>query len=272
MIEGINVDWNHGISVEDIIDLGANACRFPLWEDTGFDYRSIINECLYNDIEPLPVYDSRALSVPRGRSYDYKLARIAKRYPMLNYIQVTNEPDGTGHSSGRMTQRKYIDILRRARKNLPSSMKIIAGGLCFSIPGWIEKLAKSYLYDFINSVDAIAIHHYGLTPNDEYIYPETGFGSIDDNLNYVSSLFPDKIIWVTEMGGEIGLFDNIDHKSEWLNKSICAYYEEHNKSRIGAIFYFCLLESMVKNHGAIDMDGNKTEIYYTLENWMESHI
>lgn len=211
---GVNADPNWGINPDELRSIGVKFVRFPLWEDTGFDYNTFIHNCQVNLIEPIVVLDKRALAKPSGRSYAYKMNRLAKRYPWVKYWQIGNEPDGGGDSSWSQTQRAYSQLIFTAKSFLPRESYIIAGGFCFVKPGWVDKLAKNYSSVIMSCCDAVAIHQYGVYPNEDFPLPDTGFGPASVTLAKASVFgLP---VFITEFGGELGLFNSRDERAEWM--------------------------------------------------------
>jgi hypothetical protein len=262
IILGVNADpafVNSNTLPNDLYCLGTKIVRFPLWEDTGFDYVSFTKKCYESGVQCMAVLDSRALRYPARKSNTYRMKRLFKKYPYILYWQIGNEPDGTGESSSALSVYKFVKLLADAyvaRLTTDHSITLVAGGLCFGNPSFVDELYNKYAIDVMSSCDAIAVHHYGVYPNEDFPYPATGFGPASASLASVSRFGLPTI--VTEFGGEIGLFDDEAQRAEWLRHMVELY---NDTSWVTGAIWFCY-------HDYLDfgMKGETLEVFKEIAN------
>lgn len=254
MLLGTNLNIKKGFTVDEIKSIGAAVIRFPIWTADGFDYSSFIAECYKNDIECIAVLDQQALGELPGRSTKVKIRNLFKMCPNLKWLQISNEPDGTGDSSSQMTQSKYISLLRAVNKEIPPTVIRILAGMCFSKPKWFSTFMNKYGEEVKDTVDYIAVHHYGLYPSEDFQYPETGFGCVTTNLDAVIKYGIPLI--VSEYGGSREMYDSDAQAAEWLSRTTVVYYEYG----INMAIQFCYSDQDLDKFGMILYNGEWTEV------------
>lgn len=164
---------------------------------------------------------------------------------MVNYWQIGNEPDQPDSpSSWYMTQVDYSLLLRAGVRAL-DDRQVIAAGLVSGNANWLDSVD-------LTGVSAIAVHPYGQMPDS---WSNWGFG-------YASQLISSyrrfgKPIWVTEFGGEEGLFISEHQRAEYHSEMIRTL----DSARCVGSMQFCLTDRMVPGFGLLDVEGNPKESY-----------
>lgn len=235
---GLNVDWVHGFSVQEILDTRAEVVRFPLWEDTGFDYVQLLRHLPMNT---MAVLDKRAFY--NKNKYTAKMRYYKKKYDhLVDYWQVGNEPDQPdSDSSWYMTPRSLKSLLHSAQGIFGD--KLINPGLVSGQP----KYAKSVGFS------EVTLHPYGQRPNTDWPNAEWGFSYVGD----LFRIYEEEVTYITEFGGEIELFDNEHQRAQYVTRMIRAL----NSFGVKIACYFCYSDLMVPGFGLVDANGVPKEVY-----------
>lgn len=240
---GINVDWVHGFSVEEVLATGCEVVRFPLWEDTGFDYVELLKNLSGNnitDIRTMAVLDRRAFPTNK---YASRMRYYKKKYDgLVTWWQVGNEPDQpNSESSWYMTPRSLKSLLHSARGIFGD--KLINPGLVSGQPSYARSVGLKQL----------TLHPYGQRP--ELYWPSSSWG-----FSYVGDLFrvyEEQVTYVTEFGAQLALLDNEHQQAEYVTKMIRAL----NSFGIKIACYFCYSDLMNDGFGLVRADGTPKEVY-----------
>ena len=244
---GINM---HGFTAQDAQALHSKFVRFPVWQDTGHDYRPVIYECQARGINPVIVLDNRSIDYP-----NMKIAKLARKYPSVRYWQVGNEPDVIdSESSSTLTKPEWQRLARLCARHLQDRY-LIGPGLVNDFT-WLQDLDISMLH-------AVAAHIYGAEPWAGYEGPAVPFGPLDlTDMNHY-----DLPIWITECGGEDGLFDTEVDRAQYHSDLLTAL----DSWGVVAALPICYSDEMVPGFGLVTLDGHHKPVYATVRDYGTDH-
>ena len=247
MVEfGVNADPRHGYNPADMIDVAVPWVRSVVKPD--------------HDLGPW----LRQVRAARGRNLviiareslrpDWTFRAAARNYAarygaLVDAWQIGNEADARGPASWTMTPRQLNRLIGAFRAAMPSA-RLVAAGLVSGNPGYLDAVD-------IRPVEAIAVHPYGQRPNATFRFGGgwEGWGEVRVLLDAYRRF--GKPIWVTEFGGEVGLFDNEHHRAVYHSQII----EALAQAGVPVACVFCWSDGMVPGFGLVDVNGSAKETY-----------
>lgn len=254
MLLGVNANPVQGFLPAEIAESRAKLVRFPLWEDTGFDYEPFIAGCQAREIEPVVVLDRRAFPDDR---FAYWMRQHRARHPTVHYWQVGNEADQRGSESSWYRPPSALSrMLRSARRAFGGEAYVIAAGMVSGNPDYLQQVDLS-------PVSAIAFHPYGQRPTPDFPGADWGMGNVRD---LAASYQPfGKPLWVTEFGGEAALFADEQQRAQYHIEMIRAL----DGLGVEGAIVFCWHDAMFPQGGGmglLDADGNPKESFAAFRN------
>lgn len=234
---GLNIDPNHGFSVQDVLDTNAEFVRFPFWWQTGFNYKLWCDTLQARGVEPMAVLDKRAFMFDDKSSIITRMNRLREKLPALYYWQIGNEPDGTEESSWSMPKLRFSRYLQAGVKAF-AGRYVIAGGLVSGDTNWLRGVD-------ISLIDAIAVHPYAQTPT-------SALQLLDSYSRW------NKPIVVSEFGGQDELFNDA-HERAVYHTDIMRNFSSH--PLVGMASVFCFSDKMVPGFGLVNAAGESKEVY-----------
>lgn len=230
---GLNV-----AATSSLDDYGGSAfVRYPLWRDQSPIAFNRTVDIERSGIDPLLVFD-RASYTPYGwnngrprSSMEFWLAK----FPAARFLEVGNEPDGTGPSSSKQSRARFRAFLLMARMKWPHAT-IVSGGL--------SRISFSYL-DGLDDlpIDAVGFHPYAQDAD-----------SVKPLIAEIRK-HTTKPLWATELGQEYDPSPGAEHqRAEWLSNMLISLSEEG----VEVACVYCGKQDQGP-HGLVDVDGTPLE-------------
>jgi len=133
---------------------------------------------------------------------------------------------------------------------------IIVGGLASGQPSYLTQVMDSTGGQLF--ANGVGLHPYGQRPFPNWPNPTWGFGLMSDLLNQYSQILPvNTPLWITEVGTNDfsvqGLFPAMTFDAiSLMPGNPCVQ-----------VFWFCWSDGMVANFGVVQMNGTKTESFFS---------
>jgi hypothetical protein len=251
MIKGVNTDPLHGATPQSQYDLLGEGgfIRTAPWQDVDFDYNKWAQELQKLNLNPVYILDLRALT--RGsKSYYQHIKHLRNKYPTVQYWQIGNEEDVFGQeSSSGMRPKIFQALLLAAADALPDKYRI-GGAFASGSLDYPSQIAEW-------PVHGIGFNPYGQRP-DDWPNQDYGFGNVRDLYNMYQQYFPDKEMWISELG-------NADFDEETR-----AAYHQSMLSTVDscgakAALVFCYDD--YGGFGLIDAEGTPNRVYDVLQSY-----